>query len=186
MLSHYHGQFLNHSELARSFGISDKTVRHYIDILEGTFMIRVLQPWFPNISKRLVKSPKLYLRDSGIFHALQSIEDTQQLLTHRMIGASWEGYVIEEISKLITINNMYFYRTHNGSEVDLFWQRAGKNWGIEVKYGDNPGMTRSLANAADDLELEHLWIVYPGKREYPVTEQATVIPFERIRNRIFE
>lgn len=186
MLSHYHGQILNHSELARSFGISDKTVRHYIDILEGTFMIRVMQPWFTNPSKRLVKSPKLYLRDSGIFHALQSIGDNEQLLTHNKLGASWEGYIVEEISKIIATDSMYFYRTHNGSEVDLFWQSGGRNWGVEVKYGDSPGMSRSLANAAHDLELEHLWIVYPGRQEYPVTEKATVIPLERLRERIFE
>lgn len=176
MISHYHGQLLNTSELAKSFGISGKTVSRYLDILEGTFMIRLLSPWFANISKRLVKSPKLFLKDSGIFHSLQAIESENNLLAHNKLGASWEGYILEEAGKILGQDNLYFYRTQNGAELDLFWQAHGKNMGLEVKYGDAPSFTPGMRNVMQDLELAHLWIVYPGDREYPVHEKATVLP----------
>lgn len=140
MLSHYHGQTLNYSELARAFGVTDKTVKQYLSILEDTFMIRLLPPWHVNISKRLVKSPKLYLRDSGIFHALQSIPTFQALKTNPKIGASWEGFAIEEMVSFLSKrdNEVFFYGTHGGVELDLYWQENSMHIGAKFKYMDAP------------------------------------------------
>lgn len=183
MLSHYHGQILNYAELGRSFGISDMTVRKYCDILEGTFMIRILQPWFVNIGKRLVKRPKLYLRDSGMFHSLQSIETPEQLHTSPRLGASWEGFALDCVCRTLgkEEGDLYFWRTHAGAELDLFWQARGRNWGVEFKYEDAPRITRSMKAAIEDLELERLWVVYPGKTAYLLKENVHVLPLSDIR-----
>ena len=182
MVSHYHGQIINYSELARSFGISDMTVRRYLDILSQTFMIRLLQPWYPNMKKRLVKRPKLYIRDSGVFHSLQSVQKYDNLLAHPKLGASWEGFAIENVIRVIgePAHSFYFWRTHAGAELDLFWQAHGKNWGVEFKYADAPGITSSIKNAIDDLKLEHLWIVYPGSDEYQLADNISVTPLKHI------
>jgi predicted AAA+ superfamily ATPase len=182
MLAHYHGQILNYSEISRSFGISDMSVRKYIDILDGTFMVRVLRPWYANIGKRLVKQPKIYIRDSGIFHSLMSIENFDQLNSHPKLGASWEGFALECVARSITKadHDLYFWKVHSGSELDLFWQQGGKNWGIEFKYADAPRLTRSMKITIEDLELEHLWIVYPGKSDYQLAENITVLPLKDI------
>ncbi len=184
MLSHYHGQVINFSELARSFSISDVTVRKYIDILEGTFMVRVLHPWHTNLGKRLVKRPKIYLRDSGIFHSLQAIGSWEQLLVHPKLGASWEGFAQECVISSIEKKpwDIFFWSTHSGAEVDLFWQHAGKNWAIEFKYSDAPKLTKSMRIAIQDLLLEHLWIVYPGKESYRLEKNITVIPLHEVQN----
>lgn len=178
MLSHYHGQVMNYSELARSFGISDMTVRNYLDILEGTFMVRVLQPWYSNVGKRLVKKPKIYLRDSGLFHSLMNIEDFNQLTGNPKLGASWEGFALECVARLLkkSDNDLYYWKVHSGSEVDLFWQQAGRNWGVEFKYNDAPRLSKSMNIVMKDLELEHLWIIYPGTDTYRLAENITVIP----------
>ena len=177
-LSHYHGQLLNCAELARSFGVSDMTVRRYIDILTGTFMVRLLQPWHTNLGKRLVRSPRLYLRDSGIFHSLQSIGTRDELLSHNKLGASWEGFALECTDRAIGRGeeDLYFWRTHSGAEVDLFWQHGGKSWAVECKYADAPRLSRSMRSALADLELEHLWVVYPGDQAYRLDERVTVLP----------
>jgi uncharacterized protein len=182
MLSHYHGQILNYSELGRSFGVSDMTVRKYCDILEGTFMIRILQPWFVNIGKRLVKRPKLYLRDSGLFHALLSIETPEQLHASPRLGASWEGFALEAVCRTLDKEDgdLYFWHTHAGAELDLFWQAGGKSWGVEFKYEDAPRLTRSINAAFEDLSLERLWIVYPGNKAYRLAEKIEVIPLADI------
>lgn len=187
MISHYHGQILNYSELGRSFGISDMTVRKYIDILESTFMLRILHPWHLNIRKRLVKQPKIYLRDSGIFHSLQSIATHQQLLSHTKLGASWEGFALERLCQYINKRNneVYYWRTHNGAEIDLFWQKDGKNWGAEFKYADSPRLSKSMSIAMDDLQLEFLWVIYPGNQCYQLAENITVLPLQII-NKIDE
>ena len=179
MLCHYHGQILNHSELARSFGISDMTVRRYLEILEGTFMIRLLHPWHINIGKRLVKRPKLYIRDSGILHSLLSIGSEKDLASHNKLGASWEGFALETVSRSIGKRNeeLAFWATHSGAEVDLFWQEYGKNWAIEIKYRDAPRFTPSMANAVNDLKLSHLWILYPGDRAYKLGNGVSTMPF---------
>jgi len=182
MLSHYHGQVLNYAELGRSFGISDMTIRKYIDILEGTFMVRVLNPWFENISKRMVKRPKIYLRDSGIFHYLQSIETENQLLSHHKSGASWEGFALECASNLLKqeTQSLFFWQTHSGAEVDLFWQKGGKNWGIEFKFSDAPTLTKSMQVAFHDLKMSHLWVVYPGESDYLLDKNITVMPLTKL------
>lgn len=184
MISHYHGAILNFSEIANSFGISDFTVKRYLDILESTFTIRLLQPWHQNVGKRVVKRPKIYLRDSGIFHTLQTINNFKQLMTNPKMGASWEGFALENTIQKIRIvsQKFYFWRTHNGAEIDLFWQQNGKNWGIEFKYSDAPRLTKSIHIAINDLEIEHLWIIYPGNKEYRLTEKTTVTPLSKINN----
>lgn len=181
MLSHYHGQVINFSELARSFGISDVTIRKYIEILEGTFMVRILQPWYVNVKKRLIKRPKVYIRDSGIFHALMSVENMEQLLSYNKLGASWEGFALECVYASIGKRNeeLYFWGTHAGAEIDLFWQSGGKNWGAEFKYMDAPRMTKSMKIAIEDLNLEHLWVIYPGQENYKLSENITVLPLSK-------
>jgi hypothetical protein len=182
MLSHYHGQILNYAELGRSFGVSDMTVRKYCDILEGTFMVRILQPWSVNIGKRLVKRPKLYLRDSGLFHALLSIETPEQLHASPRLGASWEGFALDCVCRTLDKEDggLYFWHTHAGAELDLFWQAEGRNWGVEFKYEDAPRLTRSMKTAVEDLELERLWVVYPGKAAYRLTEKVQALPLADI------
>lgn len=182
MLAHYHGQVLNLSELGRSFGISDMTVRKYIDILEGTFMVRCLQPWQENLKKRQVKSPKLYLRDSGLFHWLMNIENMKQLTVHPKLGASWEGFALECVCRSIGIGseNFYFWKIHSGSELDLFWMHGGRRWGVEFKYADAPKKTQSMSIVIDDLALDHLWVIYPGKQCYRLSENITVISLSEV------
>jgi predicted AAA+ superfamily ATPase len=182
MLSHYHGQVINYSELGRSFGISDTTVKKYIDILESTFMVRIQPPWYVNLGKRLVKSPKIYLRDPGIFHSLMAIENLEQLTAHNKLGASWEGFALECVAKSVEKRDeeMYFWSTHSGAEVDLFWQKGGKNWGVEFKYMDAPRLSKSMQIALTELELEHLWVVYPGDDRYRLAHNITTLPLKQI------
>ena len=182
MVSHYHGQTLNLSELGRSFGVSDHTVRRYLEILSGTFMIRLLPPWHANVGKRLVKAPKLYIRDSGLFHALHTIETTEQLESHPKLGASWEGFAMEQAIRLMGAVRPYFWRTHTGSELDLVWQAGGALWGMQFKYRDAPRMTRSIRAVLRDLPLQHLWIVYPGPDRYQIDDTVTVLPLAELTN----
>lgn len=176
MVSHYHGQMLNLSELGRSFGVSDHTVRRYLEILSGTFMIRLLPPWHANVGKRLVKAPKLYVRDSGLFHTLHTIATPVQLESHPKLGASWEGFAMEQAIRLMGVVNPYFWRTHTGAELDLVWQADGVLWGMEFKYQDAPRMTRSLRAVLRDLPLKHVWIVYPGPDAYQLDDAVSVLP----------
>ncbi len=178
MLSHYHGQILNYSELGRSFGVSDMTVRRYCEILEGAFMIRLLQPWAVNIGKRIVRRPKLFMRDSGLYHALMSIETEDQLQSTPKLGASWEGFALESICRVLNREEqeLYFWRTHSGSELDLLWQWGGLNWGVEFKYQDAPRLTRSMKAAMEELELAGLWVIYPGRTSYRLAEKILVLP----------
>jgi uncharacterized protein len=180
MLAHYHGQVVNYSEIGRNFGISDKTVRHYLDILQGTFMIRLLQPWYVNVGKRLVKSPKLYFRDSGILHSLLSLTTQKEVESHPRLGASWEGFVIEAVCRQLSRSEImpYFWSTHSGAEVDLFWQSRGKNFVVEAKYGDAPRFTESMRSALKDLDLARLWVIYPGSQKYELHEKVTVVPMK--------
>ena len=176
MVSHYHGQTLNLSELGRSFGVSDHTVRRYLEILRGTFMIRLLPPWHANVGKRLVKAPKLYIRDSGLFHALHAIATPVQLESNPKLGASWEGFAMEQAIRLMDVTHPYFWRTHTGAELDLVWQAHGGLWGMEFKYQDAPRMTRSIRAVMRDLPLQHLWIVYPGPDRYRLDDAVSVLP----------
>lgn len=180
MLAHYHGQTWNASELSRAMGLSDKTVRSYLDMLSGAFMVRQLQPWFENTSKRQVRAPKIYLRDSGLLHSLLNIPDQHTLLGHPKVGASWEGYVIEQVLSILRPTEAYFWATHGAAELDLLFFANGKRYGIEVKFSEAPEVTRSMHTALQDLGLEHLWVVYPGEQSYPVHERITVWPLHRI------
>lgn len=184
MLSHYHGQIINYSELGRSFGISDVTIRKYIEILENTFMIRILMPWYVNIKKRLVKRPKIYLRDSGIFHTLQSINSKNNLLTHPKLGASWEGFALEAVCNILNKKNneVFFWHTHNGVEIDLLWLNNGKMFGAEFKYNDAPKLTKSMHIAMKDLNMDSLQIIYPGQKSYYLATNIEVIPLSKFSN----
>ncbi|NUM56653.1 MAG: ATP-binding protein [Candidatus Hydrogenedentes bacterium] len=178
MLCHYHGQIINYAEFGRSFGISDMTVRRYLDILEGTFMVRLLQPWHANTRKRIVKRPKIYIRDSGLLHTLLSIQSDRDLAVHNKLGASWEGFALECAARAIGKRNeeLAFWATHSSAEVDLIWQEHGKNWAIEAKYTDAPKLTRSMTSALNDLDLAHLWVLYPGDRAYPIARGVSALP----------
>jgi predicted AAA+ superfamily ATPase len=182
MLCHYHGNILNYSEIVGAFGVSDMTMRRYIDILENSFAVRTLQPWHANIGKRLVKRPKLYIRDSGILHSLLSLHSAEQVQSHPVVGASWEGFALDCVARVIGKHSseLYFWQTHNHAELDLFWNNAGKSWGIEFKYSSAPSMTRSLHCAIQDLKLEHAWIVHPGKDTYRVHEKVTALPLAAV------
>jgi predicted AAA+ superfamily ATPase len=184
MLSHYHGNVINYSELGRSLQVADTTIRHYIDILESTLMIRVLRPWFTNTSKRLVKSPKIYLNDSGLFHRLQAIESAESLFAHPKLGASWEGFALQQVIQLsgLSEDRFFFWATQAGAEVDLFWQHDGKNYAVEFKYADAPRRTKSMLSAQKDLNLDHLWVVYPGEQSYVIDETITVLSIMQIED----
>ncbi|OGC05828.1 hypothetical protein A2V82_03380, partial [candidate division KSB1 bacterium RBG_16_48_16] len=184
MISFYHGQVVNLSEIGRSFGIADTTIRNYLDILKGTFMIRLLQPWRMNIGKRLVKRPKLYICDSGILHTLLSVESEKALFSHAKLGSSWEGFALECVLRAVqkTDEQVYFWGTHSGAEVDLFWQQDGKNWACEFKYADAPRLTRSLKSAFDSLALSKLWVVYPGKDVYKLDRNIAVLPLANVKD----
>ncbi|MCC6146469.1 MAG: ATP-binding protein [Anaerolineaceae bacterium] len=180
MLAHYHGQTWNAAEIGRSMGLSDKTVRSYLDILTGTFMIRQLQPWFENLGKRQVKSPKIYFRDTGLLHSLLDIPDRHILLGHPKVGASWEGFAIEQALQILRPTAAYFWGTHAGAEIDLVFQNKGRRYGLEVKFNEAPALTPSMRIAVSELNLERLWIVYPGNEVYPVTEKITALPLVKL------
>jgi predicted AAA+ superfamily ATPase len=178
MLAHYHGQTWNASELGRSLDLSDKTVRSYLDILTGTYMVRQLQPWYENIGKRQVKAPKIYLRDSGILHALLNLPNSQTLHGYPRVGASWEGFAIEQILRIIKPPEAFFWATHSGAEVDLFFIFHGRRYGIECKFSEAPKITKSMNQALESLNLAHLWIIHPGDHPYPLSEQISVWPMK--------
>jgi len=174
MLAHYHGQTWNASELGRAMGISDKTVRTYLDLLTGAFMVRQLQPWYVNIGKRQVRAPKVYLRDTGLLHGLLSLPDWASLLAHPRVGASWEGFAIEQALATLQPSEAYFWATHGGAELDLLFFHRGRCYGVEAKFSEAPEVTRSMRIALEDLELDHLWVLHPGPHTYPAHEKITV------------
>lgn len=180
MLAHYHGQTWNGAELARSMDVSPTAVNHYRDLLAGTFMVRVLPPWYENLGKRLVKSPKVYLRDSGVLHYLLGIQDAKQLHTHPRYGASWEGFALEQTLMIHGQREAYFYATQRGAELDLLLLRQGQRWGFEFKCSDAPTTSKSMHTTQKDLKLDHLWVVYPGSQRYPLAERMTALPLMEI------
>jgi hypothetical protein len=182
MITHYHGQLVNYSELGRSFGVADTTVRRYLDVLSATFMVRQLPPWFENIKKRQVKRPKLYLRDSGIFHNLLGVADRAALQRHPKLGASWEGFAIEEILRLhhVEEGEAYFWNTHGKAGLDLLLIKDGRRSGFEVKYTDTPKVTTSLRLARDDLALDELTVVYPGDKAIPLTDDIRAVGLSKL------
>ena len=180
MLAHYHGQIFNASEIARSLGISVMTVKRYVDVLTGVFMIRQVQPWFGNIKKRQVKSPKIYFYDTGILHSLLGIQTMDDLLAHPKYGASWEEFVIEEVIRSVEPHEVFFWATHQGAEIDLVFNKGGRMYGVEIKRADAPTMTPAMRIALEDLKLKRIAVVYPGKKRYSIHKQIDVVPFDEI------
>jgi len=182
MLAHYHGQIFNASEIGRSINVSYKTSDRYLDILTGTFMIRRLSPWFENLSKRQVKSPKIYFRDSGLLHTILGIENHHDLLKHPKLGASWEGMALEEVIKNLDVesDDCYFWATQGGAELDLLVLKNSKKLGFEIKYTDNPKITKSMRIAIDDLKLDNLTIIIPGKENFKLEDNIEVRGIENL------
>ena len=183
MVAHYHGNIWNAAEPARSLGISQPTVRTYLDILTDLFFVRQLQPWHANLLKRQVKSPKIYIRDSGLLHALLGIRTESELLTHPLLGASWEGYIIEQVLQVADTDDAYFWATHGGAELDLLLFRNGRRYGVEVKRSDAPTLTTSMRIAMDDLQLDYLTVIYPGTRPYALAPNIHVVPAQELAGR---
>ena len=180
MMAHYHGQIWNAAELARALAVNEPTVRRYLDLMTGVFMVRQLPPWFENIGKRQVKSPKIYLRDSGLLHALLSIANQRDLEHHPKVGASWEGYAVEEVLKAMRPDDAYFWATHQSAELDLLLFKRGRRIGVECKRTDAPVMTPSMRIALADLKLDELKIVYPGDRRYALAKNVEVVPLSEL------
>jgi predicted AAA+ superfamily ATPase len=180
MVAHYHGQVWNAAQLARSLGTSENTARRYLDILSGAYMIRILPPWFENIRKRQVKAPKVYLRDSGVLHALLQLRSLSDVQSHPKLGASWEGFALEQVIGALESRDLYFWATQAGAELDLMVRIQSRRYGFEFKYADAPGTTRSMHIAVRDLSLEHLWIIYPGHQEYSLDDKISVFPLDSI------
>ena len=180
MLAHYHGQTWNGAELGRALGVDAKTVRSYLDTLTGTFMVRQLQPWFENVSKRQVKAPKVYVRDSGLVHTLLGIRSFGDLLAHPKCGASWEGFAVEQILHRTAPSEGYFWAVHSGAELDLLLFKEGRRVGFELKVSEAPRVTRAMHVAMEDLRLDHLWVVYPGRHRFPMAEGITAVPLDQV------
>jgi hypothetical protein len=180
MLAHYHGQTWNAAEPARSLGVTEPTVRRYLDILSGVFMIRQLFPWHANLKKRQVKAPKVYLRDTGLLHHLLGIRSEKDLLMHPKCGASWEGYVIEETLHILRPDEAYYWATYNGAEIDLVMLKDGRMFGAECKRLDAPRLTPSMKIALQDLKLERILVIYPGSQRYGIADGIEAVPFEEV------
>lgn len=180
MLTHVHGQLLNKNMLATSLNITSHTVSHYMDILAGTFMLRILSPWHSNISKRQVKTPKIYFRDSGLLLSLLGIKSEDDLLHHPALGAIWEGFALEQVILTLKLRQeeTFFWRTAHGAELDLLVFNQGKRLGFEFKFADAPKTSKSMHIAIEDLDLDYLYIIYPGEREIPFSEKITALGFE--------
>lgn len=180
MVAHYHGQVWNGAEFARSLGASEPTAKRYLDILANAYVVRILAPWHENLKKRQLKSPKIYIRDSGLLHSLLELENRNDLLGHPKLGASWEGFAIEQILANFSARSAYFWATHSGAELDLLIIHRGKRYGFEFKHSDAPGTTRSMTTSLQDLSLDHLWVVYPGSQAYELTKSITALPATNI------
>ena len=181
MMTSYHGNIFNASEIGRSMGLSGVTMRRYLDLLTGTFMLRQLQPWYENITKRQVKSPKIYFRDSGIFHTLLGINKKQEIIRHTKLGASWEGYALESIIRFHRApkEECFFWAIHQQAEIDLMLILDGKRVGFEFKWADAPKLTKSIVTASELLKLDRCYIVYPGEKSYPIREDVLAIGLEK-------
>jgi predicted AAA+ superfamily ATPase len=188
MLAHYHGQTWNAAEPARALGVSESTVRRYLDLLTDALMIRQLQPWHANLRKRQVKAPKVYVRDTGLLHHLLGIDTAKALLSHPKLGASWEGFVIEQILMTEPHDDAYFWATHQGAEIDVILRRGNRLLGVECKRTDAPRLTPSIRIALEDLGLEHIAVIYPGNKRFPLSDQVEAIPIEELgrRRQLFE
>ncbi len=181
MLAHFHGQTWNAADVARCMQVSATAVNHYRDILAGTFMIRVLPSWHENIGKRQVKAPKVYFRDSGLYHHFLSVTTLPDLRAHPRYGASWEGFALEQTLIHFGDRDAWFWATQRGAELDLLLSREGRRWGFEFKCADAPRATASMHIAVKDLSLEHLWVLYPGKDRFPLDRQITALPLTQLK-----
>jgi predicted AAA+ superfamily ATPase len=184
MVAHWHGQTWNASEIARSLGEAHVTVKRHLDVLTGALMVRQLQPWFENLGKRQVKAPRVYVRDSGLLHAQLDLASPAALDAHPKVGASWEGFVLEELIGVAGERNAYYWRTQAGAELDLLLMLQGRRIGVEVKYADAPSMTRSMHVSIESLKLDRLYVVYPGFEAYRLRPEVEVLPLTLARERI--
>lgn len=180
MMAHCHGNIWNASEIGGSLGVSHMTARYYLDLLTHAYMARQLQPWHENIAKRQVKSPKVYIRDSGLLHCLLGLQSLRDIQAHPKLGFSWEGFVIEEILRHTGERNAYFWASYSGAELDLLVIRGRRKFGIECKCSDAPEMTKSMSAALESLKLDHLYVIYPGNKTYPVSDRVTAVPFHAL------
>ena len=176
MLAHYHGQIWTASHPARSLGVSEPTVRRYLDTLTQTLMVRQLQPWHENLGKRQVKSPKIYFRDTGLLHALMGVSTLPELLVHPRCGASWEGFALEQVLRLAKPDEAYFWATHQGAELDLLMLKGRQRVGVEFKRADAPKVTPSMRIAMHDLKLDALYVVYPGAHRFSLADGVEAVP----------
>ena len=176
MLAHYHGQIWTAAHSARSLGVSEPTVRRYLDTLTQTLMVRQLQPWHQNLDKRQVKSPKIYFRDTGLLHALMNVTTLPELLAHPHSGASWEGFALEQVLRIAKPDEAYFWATHQGAELDLLLLKGNQRIGVEFKRADVPKVTLSMRIVMDDLKLDALYVVYPGEQRFVMTDGIEAVP----------
>ena len=176
MLAHYHGQIWNAAEPARSLGVGETTVRRYLDFLSDAFLLRQLPPWHENLGKRQVKAPKVYVRDSGILHALLQLPSSEAVMAHPKSGASWEGFIVEQVLHHAQPSETYFWATHQGAELDLLLFKYGRRVGVEIKRADAPRLTLSMKIALADLKLDRLLVIYPGNKPYRLAPKVEVIP----------
>jgi hypothetical protein len=182
MLAHYHAQVWNASELARAFAVAHTTVRHYLDVLTATFMVRQLQPWHENIGKRQVRAPKVYVRDSGLLHALLGLTTQRQIESHPKVGASWEGFALDVVTSHLGAEpeECYFWATHSGAELDLLVMRGRQRLGFEFKRTTTPAVTRSMRVAVEDLHLTRLFVVHAGTRSFPLAPGIQALALSRV------
>jgi len=180
MVAHCHGQIWNAAEPARALGVSESTTRRYLDLLTDAFMLRQLQPFHANLKKRQVKSPKIYVRDSGLLHQLLGIDSMKRLFSHPKIGASWEGFIIENVLMREPYDEVFFWATHQGAEIDLILRRGDALYGVDCKRADAPRLTRSIRIALDDLKLKHVFVIYPGIQRFPLASQVAAVPLQAL------
>lgn len=180
MVAHYHGQIWNAAEFARSMGTTEATARRYLDLLAGAYMVRILPPWYENLKKRQVRAPRIYVKDSGILHALLEVGTARTLAGYTKLGASFEGFAIEQVLSWLDTRSAFFWRSHSGAELDLMVTRGERRYGFEFKYADAPRSTKSMRVALEDLRLEHLWVVYPGDAPYALDERLSVVPVHQL------
>jgi predicted AAA+ superfamily ATPase len=182
MLTHYHGQIWNASEFARSFGVADTTVRNYLDLLTSALVTRQLLPWHENISKRQVRAPKIYLTDSGMLHTLLGLKTLIELERHPKVGASWEGFVLEQIIRRLGAKGeeCFFWATHGGAELDLLVFRGQQRLGFEIKRTTSPKITPSMRSALSDLRLRSLDVIHAGESTFPMDKKIRAVALSRL------